>query len=93
MSMCGAFNLNICPDLILAAIALAFAAGFYFLYMAITKKGRRRRRRDSTPLHRFTTSPLLDALSAGTTTSLLPPSVLLTLSNCLYSRTALKTHL
>jgi hypothetical protein len=44
MEMC--YELQICPDLILAAIAAAAAAAFYFLYTAITKKGKKRRRRD-----------------------------------------------
>ena len=43
------FDLDICPDLILAAIATAAAAAFYFLYIAITMAQRRRKRRDAEP--------------------------------------------
>ena len=44
-------ELEICPDLILAGIAVFGAAAFFFLYRAITLNpmGRRRRRRDSNP--------------------------------------------
>ncbi len=45
MEMC--FELDICPDLILAAIALFGALAFAYLYTKITKAGRRRRRRDA----------------------------------------------
>lgn len=38
------FSIDICPDLILAAIAAAAAAGAFLLYMAITAAGRRKKR-------------------------------------------------
>ena len=38
------FKLDICPDLLLAGLAAAFAAFFYILHTAITKKGRKKRR-------------------------------------------------
>lgn len=40
------YSVDICPDLLLAAIAVAAAAAFYLLYMAITMVvGRKRRKR------------------------------------------------
>ena len=41
---CDDFELDICPDLLLAAIASAAAAAFALLYTAITMAGRRKRR-------------------------------------------------
>ena len=41
------FELDICPDLLMALIATFAAGAFFFLYMAITMVGRRRRRRRS----------------------------------------------
>ena len=38
-------NVDVCPDLLIGAIAAAAAAAFYFIYVAITKAGRRRRKR------------------------------------------------
>jgi hypothetical protein len=38
-------TIDVCPDILLAAAALAGAAAFYALYQAISLKGRRRRRR------------------------------------------------
>jgi hypothetical protein len=38
-------TIDVCPDILLAAAALAGAAAFYALYTAISAKGRRRRRR------------------------------------------------
>ncbi len=38
-------TIDICPDLLIAAGALAGAAAFYILYQAISAKGRKRRRR------------------------------------------------
>ena len=40
------FSIDICPDLILAAIAAAAAAAAFFLYITITAAGRRRKRSD-----------------------------------------------
>ena len=37
-------TIDICPDLLFAALALAAAAAFVFTYMAITMNGRRRKR-------------------------------------------------
>ena len=45
MEMC--FELEICPDLLLAGIAAAAAGAFFFLYQAITVAGKKRRRRRS----------------------------------------------
>ena len=39
------FDLQICPDLILAGIAVFSAAAFFFLYQAITMNGKRKRKR------------------------------------------------
>ena len=39
------FSLDICPDLILAAISAAAAAAAFLIYQAITMAGRRRRKR------------------------------------------------
>ena len=36
-------SVDICPDLLFAALAAAAAAGFYIIYNAITVKGRRKR--------------------------------------------------
>ena len=41
------FSIDICPDLIFAAVAAAAAAGVYVIYQAIVTKGKRRRKRDS----------------------------------------------
>ena len=41
------FSLDLCPDLVLAVIAAAAAAGAYFLYITITQAGRRKRRSPS----------------------------------------------
>ena len=38
------FTIDICPDLLIAGIAAAAAAGFYFLYQQITLKGKRKKR-------------------------------------------------
>ena len=38
-------TIDVCPDILIAAAALAGAAAFYALYQAISAKGRRRRRR------------------------------------------------
>ena len=38
-------TIDICPDILIAAAALAGAAAFYALYAAISAKGRKRRRR------------------------------------------------
>ena len=51
-------TVDICPDLLFAAIAAAAAAGFYLIYEAITVKGRRRKRslffnRDQTSIFNF----------------------------------------
>lgn len=43
MEMC--FELDICPDLLLAGFAAAAAAAFLALYIVITQNGRRRRKR------------------------------------------------
>ena len=40
------FSIDICPDLILAAIAAAAAAAAFGLYIAITQAGRRKKRSD-----------------------------------------------
>lgn len=57
------FDVDICPDLLLAGVALFAAAAFYTLYVAITMAGkkRRRRRRRAPGLER-----VLDVVSAGT---------------------------
>jgi hypothetical protein len=46
---CSSFDLDICPDLLLALIAAASAAGFILLYIAITVNpmGKRRRKRSA----------------------------------------------
>ena len=36
--------LDICPDLLIAGLAAAAAGAFFFLYQAITKAGKRRKR-------------------------------------------------
>jgi hypothetical protein len=41
----GCFTIDICPDILIAAIAAAAAGAFFFLYEAITMAGRRRRRK------------------------------------------------
>ena len=41
------FSINVCPDLIFAAVAAAAAVGVYYTYTAITTKGRKRRKRDT----------------------------------------------
>ena len=41
------FSIDICPDLIIAAVAAAAAAGVYLIYTAIVAKGKRRRRKRS----------------------------------------------
>lgn len=38
------FKLDICPDLLMAGLATAFAAFFYILHTTITMKGRKKRR-------------------------------------------------
>ena len=38
-------QIDICPDFLIGAIFAAGAAAFYFLYVAITKAGRRKKRR------------------------------------------------
>ena len=43
------FSLDICPDLILAAIALAAAVAAFVLYQTITMAGRRRKREADDP--------------------------------------------
>lgn len=42
--MGSCFSIDICPDLILAAIAAAAAAAAFLIYQAIVTKGKRRRR-------------------------------------------------
>lgn len=44
---CDGFDLDICPDLLLAGLALAGAAAFVALFTAITMAGGRRRRKRS----------------------------------------------
>lgn len=41
---CDGFDIDICPDLLLAGIAAAAAGAFVFLYTAITMAGRRKKR-------------------------------------------------
>lgn len=47
---CSDFDLDICPDLLLAGIAAAAAAAFALLYTAITMAQRRKRRSLNPPL-------------------------------------------
>lgn len=47
------FSIDICPDLILAAIAAAAAAAAFGLYIAITQAGRRRKRSDGSTEESF----------------------------------------
>ena len=67
-------EIDICPDLLLAAIAAFSAAAFFGLYMAITAAGRRRKRSADAGAHLYyaPVSALLDqgldlsvALGAG----------------------------
>ena len=41
-------QVDICPDLLFGAIFAAGTAAFFLLYMEITKKGAKRRKRDTT---------------------------------------------
>ncbi len=41
---CDGSDLDICPDLVLAALGAALAAGFAILFTLITSAGRRRKR-------------------------------------------------
>jgi hypothetical protein len=64
------FKLDICPDLLLAGLAAAFAAFFYLLHTAITMKGRKKRR--SLSLHAaevFRVKFLWDLVHHGTETN------------------------
>ena len=42
--LCDGVDVDICPDLLLAGIAVAAAAAFFALYTALTMEGRRKRR-------------------------------------------------
>lgn len=44
---CDGFDVEICPDLLVAGLAAFGAAAFAALYTAITMKGRKRRRRSA----------------------------------------------
>ncbi len=63
---CDGAELDICPDLVLAALAAALAAGFAVLFTLITMAGRRKRRSTDTfepvPLE----SVLQDVFHSGT---------------------------
>ena len=43
------FTIDICPDLLIAAIAAAAAGAFYLIYTGITKASAKRRKRSSMP--------------------------------------------
>lgn len=45
---CDGSDLELCPDLVLAALAAAAAAGFAILYTQITMAGRRKKRSSDT---------------------------------------------
>ncbi len=45
---CDGSDLDICPDLILAALGAALAAGFAILFTLITAQGRRKKRTSDT---------------------------------------------
>ena len=47
---CDGSDLDICPDLILAALGAALAAGFAILFTLITSAGKRRKRSSDTPV-------------------------------------------
>ena len=57
MEMC--FELEICPDLIMAALAAAGAAAFLFLYQAITLAAAKRKRRSSAAAAAVVSGPSL----------------------------------
>ena len=48
---CSAMNINLCPDLVIAAIAAIGAISFFAIYRAITLSKRRRRSLNSSHQH------------------------------------------
>ena len=59
------FDVDICPDLLLAGIA-AFAAGaFFFLYQAITMAGKRKRRKRDVAAEEGLEADLADVFALG----------------------------
>ena len=66
------FDLDICPDLLIATFAIAAAAAFFFLYQAITMaQGRRRRRKRSDGNPAESSGILADVFYLGIHSSLL----------------------
>lgn len=63
MEMC--FELEICPDLIMAAIAAAAAAAFYIIYEAISMKGKRKRSLASSMAEKMSLGNMLDGFYVG----------------------------
>ena len=58
------FSIDICPDLLLAALAAAAAAGFFAIYIAITMAGKRKKRSSESDSSSFQ-SVFADILSLG----------------------------
>ena len=54
-------SVDVCPELLMAAIGLAGVAGAFFLYQAITMNGKRRKR----SFHHHSMSPLSPLLGIG----------------------------
>ena len=57
------FSIDICPDLLLAALAAVAAAGFLAIYIAITMAGKRKKRSDESEVTLF--SSISDILNLG----------------------------
>ena len=57
------FSIDICPDLLLAALAAAAAAGFVAIFIAITMAGKRRKRSEESQLSIL--SSISDILNLG----------------------------
>ena len=60
------FSIDICPDLLLAALAAAAAAGFLAIFIAITMAGKRKKRSDKSEVTLL--NSLSDILNLGNKT-------------------------
>ena len=60
------FTIDICPDLLISGLTAAAAAAFYLIYMAITvKAGRRKKRSPQNFFQSYDFNHLLDFFTVG----------------------------
>ena len=74
---CSMLDLDLCPDLLMGAIAAAAAVAFYIIYEAISLKGKRKRSFASSIAQKMSLGNILDGFYIGNKSSLLFLTVVL----------------